>query len=488
MGANSESISPFNSFFPDEWSVDGMRDKLEEVIVKNQPWMDVNNSMEAAKWSQNKFHPLRTVKELSKSLDRIKSIFSHDLNENLATKSPQSILPSCKIGVSIGAFYSYHFFNHLFSTVLKETNQSNDKKCEFFQLPINIEDLQNNEFDFMIFSVLDGWSKNEEEEDVISPSLLLTLSSYRYYSPQSTIILISGEPINLSSLPSQLFDILFHTTSDDQYVPHSEIRSNSIIYLPNFVTAYAEGEFHTKYPTNILISILEGRDHELHEKEEKESSVAYLYSKCKNRDQREKLVTFLEDHSPISVSKLGVCQGFGNEQDESRLRYRFQSSSSYLEEAVQIYSKYKFMISSEHTNIEGYITEKILMPFLSSSLPIIVNSNRETIDKYFNTEGMIFCEDNHYENCIQEIEDVVNVPIKYQSKIEKLYDYEENKERYYHLKCLFDWLPHVREGIMNPNQLKDPNSQFNSLMQCKNERGETISLVDQFRQGLERIK
>jgi FkbM family methyltransferase len=70
----------------------------------------------------------------------------------------------------------------------------------------------------------------------------------------------------------------------------------------------------------------------------------------------------------------------------------------------KIIGEYKFILCFENTKINNYSTEKIVNPYLSGIIPIYWSSH--SIKKLFNTESMIFLEDES-EKSIQKIIDKV---------------------------------------------------------------------------------
>lgn len=68
-----------------------------------------------------------------------------------------------------------------------------------------------------------------------------------------------------------------------------------------------------------------------------------------------------------------------------------RDSINYLNEAVQLYSKYKFVISIENTFETGYFTEKIINPILAGSIPIY--SGDSYVFNYINKERVIYIND-----------------------------------------------------------------------------------------------
>jgi len=60
----------------------------------------------------------------------------------------------------------------------------------------------------------------------------------------------------------------------------------------------------------------------------------------------------------------------------------------------EIYKHFKFVLAIENSNIDGYITEKILLPFIAGSVPIYWGN--KDIKKYFNHKAF-FCVNDYLE-------------------------------------------------------------------------------------------
>lgn len=157
-----------------------------------------------------------------------------------------------------------------------------------------------------------------------------------------TNVLIDGEPHDLNLKNN--FDVVVST----KIIPGS----NSI-YVPMYSMAFAEMNKFTPY--NL---------HGEREKHTKTKFCAFMYSNCDSSyegvSMREKLFDILQKASNGRVVSLGKCKNTG----------KVEKGSSYLEDAIEMYKPYKFVISVENTFKDGYITEKILLPLLAGCVPI----------------------------------------------------------------------------------------------------------------------
>lgn len=81
---------------------------------------------------------------------------------------------------------------------------------------------------------------------------------------------------------------------------------------------------------------------------------------------------------------------------------KYAPGKYWSEEYIQLLSQYKFVIAFENAKVNGYITEKIINPLLSNSIPIYYGS--ESIDKIFNSDRFIYLKNNNdIENAIDRI-------------------------------------------------------------------------------------
>lgn len=141
--------------------------------------------------------------------------------------------------------------------------------------------------------------------------------------------------------------------------------------------------------------------------------VAYLYARC-DRERRERFFTILQhmmhDHSESintvtttmmmerkrqwRVDALGACQGTGHQAVHERRVDRYAELSTddnYMTRAMRQYANYRFVIAFENSHVSGYITEKLLLPYLVRAVPIYMGA--EDVADYFNPASFINCAD-----------------------------------------------------------------------------------------------
>ena len=114
------------------------------------------------------------------------------------------------------------------------------------------------------------------------------------------------------------------------------------------------------------------------------------------RTVREIFVNILRDtlsstpllpNTTVSIDSLGYCQGYGHTGDDSKHNKRYEKD--YLLNAINIYSTYDYVISFENNRIDGYITEKLLLPYLAGAVPIYIGPSDGNV--YINNKAIINC-------------------------------------------------------------------------------------------------
>ena len=118
----------------------------------------------------------------------------------------------------------------------------------------------------------------------------------------------------------------------------------------------------------------------------KEYDFVYIASNC-TQYIREHLFSLLKskdekfcDEKKRKVKSLGKCQ-----------RTDTVNMNTYWLYNTSEYCKYKFVFAIENSLIDGYITEKILLPFISNSIPIYYGP--DIIKNYFNENSFYYLND-----------------------------------------------------------------------------------------------
>ena len=97
--------------------------------------------------------------------------------------------------------------------------------------------------------------------------------------------------------------------------------------------------------------------------------------------------TSLLPNTTVTIDALGYCHGYGHTGDDSKHNKRYEKD--YLLNAISIYTTYDYVISFENNQIDGYITEKLLLPYLAGAVPVYLGPSDGNI--YINNKAIINC-------------------------------------------------------------------------------------------------
>ena len=289
-------------------------------------------------------------------------------------------------------------------------------------------------------------------------------------SPKS-VVLLSGEPIDLSGVSSNSVDLVLSTTTVSAWLPvgvvhvympvistpffemnrsrdkHSHKHSPHDLLEPNLHTSESSvltSHVYTDATTGTSVSVSTSGSSASATKVRswseysREGSVAYLYHRC-DRPIRELLFDTLKLKLPVtdSVVPLGRCAGSlnlttetipfhnhndhdhdkGNTQKKSNgqsyadpssyLRLNSRFAPDYLIEAIELYRSFKFVVAFENSRVSGYITEKLLTAFLAGAVPIYYGA--PDVAQYFNPAAFIDCGGfNSVEGCADKVRGVLD--------------------------------------------------------------------------------
>ena len=221
---------------------------------------------------------------------------------------------------------------------------------------------------------------------------------------------MSPHPIGVSS--DDVVDAVLSTTTGVSFQPKydrnalPEVETHPLfVYLPTAVGSFAEMKSHSDCgashrPDDLLVS---AQHRESNRVVKERRGIAYMYSNCiTKREQFYSKLRAIVNEDTLPVTALGACQGIGSPSDRAKLNAR--TASSYIEDAISLYSEYKFVIAFENVNMTGYITEKLTNAFLAGAIPIY--SGADDVDKYFSNGAMINCNSISEADCIQRVLDV----------------------------------------------------------------------------------
>ena len=83
--------------------------------------------------------------------------------------------------------------------------------------------------------------------------------------------------------------------------------------------------------------------------------------------------------------------GLGNSCHNKDIINKNRENNSYLDDAVEIYTEYKFVLALENFYQEGYFTEKIINPLIAGSIPIYWGT--PDVFNYINKKRVIYIQD-----------------------------------------------------------------------------------------------
>lgn len=189
--------------------------------------------------------------------------------------------------------------------------------------------------------------------------------------------------------------------------------TNNIYNIPyNYFPYYAMSIFEqVKYKNQIKNKV-------------KTKFCAFMYSACHNH--REDFYRQLSKYK--HVDSLGKCCSNSTCNEYKNYdRELYTNEMTYQDSAIEQYSNYKFVIAMENKYIDGYITEKFILPIKAGAIPIYWGTS--DIKKHFNINSFIYINDYpSIEDCINYIKEVDNNNELYQSYIDNINICLENNE------------------------------------------------------------
>jgi hypothetical protein len=154
---------------------------------------------------------------------------------------------------------------------------------------------------------------------------------------------------------------------------------------------------------------------------------AYIYSY--DTEHRVKYFNLLNNYKKVD--------GLGNSCHNKDITNNNRINPNYLDDAVEIYTNYKFVLALENLFQDGYFTEKILNPLIANSIPIYWGTS--DVFKYINKKRVIYIPDYkndeelmskiiELDNSDEEYNKVVSEPIFLENKYPKnIFKEFENK-------------------------------------------------------------
>jgi hypothetical protein len=231
----------------------------------------------------------------------------------------------------------------------------------------------------VVASVLDGGCRDEWSHHCQHAYLSALTAARCLHSPSCIPILVSGEPwsvqaLDLLAVPS----VVLHTSTAPALLP----ALCPSLYLPVAVTSFSERSEGALARLFRPIAAVHPIDQWL-----SREFCAYLYFRC-DRPEREAMFDLLATARSSEPTALGVCKGTAP-RDQTAIAKRF--AASWHDDAVHLYSKYRFVVAFENSVVDGYITEKILNAMLADAIPIYFGPKQ--VKSYFNPDAFIDCGD-----------------------------------------------------------------------------------------------
>lgn len=241
----------------------------------------------------------------------------------------------------------------------------------------------------------------------------------------------------------------------------SSYRNSPSIYLPYYAMTFLERKTHK---ISDLI-------HPIIDNTEREKFCIFMYSHCdvdfEGIRSREKLFDIMERVVGQSIDSPGKCKN------------NMSPKGSRWTDNVEIFKAYKFVIAVENSFLDGYITEKIINPFLAGCIPIYLGA--PDISKHFNPARFINVRD------FPDLESCANYVLRVH-KDPKLFQDIQSAPLFTHPNPYLSWLesgvmyPELRDGW--PDKLKpylplvDDISQFDNMKSAALADSETIHYIN----------
>ena len=364
------------------------------------------------------------------------TIHDYICSESMRRNQRDSDLLSPKamsVYVAPQAMYALHFIDVLMEKRFRKQRSFKYFAADFSQMvPVDT--------DVLVLSVNDAQSF-DDDIDQFGPSRLHELARKIGKFRSSLVVLLCGEAVDMSGLGTvtrkndhdlsqSLVDVLIVSSIRTDFLPSWGEKavcrtvncwdSSRIIYAPVIALAFAEMALSGSSwkPRELLIPRgYVWAQQQLLQKENTQMRVAYLYNRCTGgqnkfglpmRELREVFFSLLKAEMVDQVVALGFCGGDGRTGeklvDESGgMQGRF--AQTYLQDAIEMYRPFKFVIAFENSDDSFYITEKILLPYLAAAVPIYLGA--EEVDSIFNPRSFINCGTmKSLQECVERVVEV----------------------------------------------------------------------------------
>jgi hypothetical protein len=269
--------------------------------------------------------------------------------------------------------------------LFKLQNLKNKDKIKIFVAPKALSWCK-----YFVDIIIQCFSKYEmirNANDISNVDIIIThiKQKVEYFSEKAINIVISGE----SNSTKHKYDISIATVKN--------FNSHCNIYLPYLYMSLKEHKCS-----------IESNDYNRN----KTKFCAYMYSA--HHQHRVHFFNLFNNYKHVDA--LGQsCKNTEINTD----RTKYNQNMTYLDEAVQLYSDYKFVLALENKMIEGYVTEKIINPLIANCIPVYWGS--DSVFEFINKDRIIYAldyDDSDLMKRIKEIDEnddlfneIVNKPI-----------------------------------------------------------------------------
>lgn len=161
------------------------------------------------------------------------------------------------------------------------------------------------------------------------------------------------------------------------------IPGSPAIYEPFWLTSMTERVNHTVEDINLPRGV-----------KTKGQFCAFMYRNCVS--WREALFFALSRYKTVDALGLSPRRVTGGVSKGNRV------SASFMDDAVEMYRDYRFVICCENSKIDGYITEKIINARLAGCIPIYLGSPDWT--KYVNPEAVVDASRSDFVQVVKQID------------------------------------------------------------------------------------
>lgn len=233
------------------------------------------------------------------------------------------------------------------------------------------------------FTILQEDQNNATEKDVI----IWSFNAHEFDGNKAFKIFIDGEPWHFNDLKT---DVIITTKKDKSLLP--DPINTLIIYVPLYSICFSDCGLS---PYVLLDKVYYPKN----------KFCAYAYTNCNinfgNVRARENFFDILNKLKTVDV--LGTCHGSTPLENINKITDT--SSTQGWIQNLELFKPYKFVICFENSFVDGYITEKLVMPMLCGAIPIYMGSN--DISEHINIKSIINGRD--YESLEELAKDVINI-------------------------------------------------------------------------------